>query len=180
LFSTLCKILSQFPNLFNNLNATNRRLLEDHRDLQQPDTYTVFAPTNAAFDRVVLPFGLEIDFEKENFTADEKPIVRFILKYHISANTRFFDHLECDEKLQTKNGEQSQTRCSTNGKEEEIKFQVGQTSPLFGDDDDKQVIGLLEPKIVSADVPASNGVLHVINNVIVPDLTDLIPDPGPA
>ncbi|KAL7563124.1 hypothetical protein ACA910_012306 [Epithemia clementina (nom. ined.)] len=109
-------------------------------ELDGPDTFTVFAPTNDAFLR--LPDGLP-----ENTLA-----LTNILKFHVAAGLIHSSDLECTELLQMSNGNDSRTVC-----QEYMKFQKG------GKNSDDQM-----PEIVNAEIKACNGIIHVVSEVMLP------------
>ncbi|MGB0560485.1 MAG: fasciclin domain-containing protein [Spirulinaceae cyanobacterium] len=98
--------------------------------------FTVFAPTNAAFDE--LPDGvLEALLKPEN-----KDLLTEILKYHVVADEVTSDELETGA-IETLNGG--------------LAVRV---------DPDKVVVN--NGSVVTPDVDASNGVIHVVNRVLIP------------
>jgi uncharacterized surface protein with fasciclin (FAS1) repeats len=111
--------------------------------LKSPGAYTVFAPTDEAFAR--LPEGtLEVLMKPEN-----KEQLRAILAYHIvpgRITSADVAKLSC---AHTVNG-QSLRISRTNGQ-----------------------VRVNDSRIVSADVRASNGIIHVIDKVALPRLGDL-------
>jgi uncharacterized surface protein with fasciclin (FAS1) repeats len=100
--------------------------------------YTVFAPTDAAFEK--LPTGqLDGWLKPEN-----KAELISVLKYHVSAG---------------------RTSSEQVGNLTETKTMEGQAA-LIRKDGDKITIG--SAHITTPDVTSSNGVLHVIDKVLVP------------
>jgi len=168
-FGILCDIIQQLPEIESRLgDGVGRKLKGGGNVMDDSERFTVFAPTNEAFRRLKLPF----DVESEEFTTEEKRILHRIVRYHVLANNKVlsFDELDCNGMLQTLNGEKIQTRCSTNKKLRIQKFQVGNASSAFDGPSDGFVLGKREPKIVSKNIIASNGILHAIDNVILPNL----------
>lgn len=105
--------------------------------LEGPGPYTVFAPTNEAFENL----GKEkLD---ELLKPENKEKLRAILLYHVVPGTILTNRL------------QTMTAQTANGKE--LKIQV------TGSD-----IKINGAQIVHGDMEASNGVIHVINNVLLP------------
>ena len=158
LFSILCNIITQLPDLERFLDGTAGRRLEETDD--GPAKFTVFAATNRAWRRAAFP--IDIDFESEFFTPTERAILKTTVQYHAIGNNvvKTFDELECDELLRTLNGLQIQIRCATNSRLREQKFVV---TPGSGN-----VLTLSDAKIITKDVDASNGILHAVNNVVIP------------
>jgi len=106
--------------------------------LQGDGPFTVFAPTNAAF--AALPEGtLESLLKPEN-----KDKLTAILTYHVVG-----------AKVMSGDLSDGQTAKTVNGKEITVKLADG-----------KAMIN--GATVVAADVKASNGVVHVIDTVIIP------------
>ena len=101
--------------------------------------FTVFAPTDAAFAR--LPAGtVESLLRPEN-----KARLQAILTYHVVAGSVGSSDVVKLKEARTVNG-QSVSISTANG-----------------------VVSIDNAKVVQADVAASNGVIHVIDSVILPD-----------
>jgi len=169
LFNVLCNIITQLPDLERFLNGNARRQLEESRGLAAgSSTFTVFAPTDKAFGRVNL--DIEVDLLSTNFTSEEKSYLKRTIQYHIIGNNsvKTFVDLECNSKLQTMNSDRIQVRCFTNARQILNKFMVGERSMAFGAADADFILSTFDAKIISRDVEASNGILHVVNNVLVP------------
>ena len=100
--------------------------------------WTVFAPTNSAFDNAPR-FGGDLDVEE-------------ILLGHVVANASLAsDDLECTEKIEMANGMLTRTVCKSGR-----TYQKGS-----GNSDD------LRPELVETDIEACNGVVHVVNQLIL-------------
>lgn len=109
--------------------------------LQGDGPFTVFAPTNAAFDK--LPDGtVESLLKPEN-----KDKLTKILTYHVVPGKVMSGDLEDGMKATT-----------VEGSEIEIKL---------GDN-----VMINSAKVVTADVEATNGVVHIIDSVIMPPADD--------
>lgn len=107
--------------------------------------YTIFAPTDEAFDK--LPAGLL----GKLLLPENKEKLRSLLLYHVVAGNVPSSTLK-DGDVKTMNGEK-------------VKIDV---------DGDK--IEVDESKVFSADVPATNGVMHSIGTVLIPkSLKDFSP-----
>lgn len=166
-FSILCNIMEQIPNINEALERNRRKLQAENEE------FTVFAPTDEAFERVKLPDWIDIEFTDDaEYEPDELTLLSFVIRNHVLASlpgvqtqdlenglVLTFDDLECDEKYGTLNGEEIQIKCL-----KKTKFVVSSESPVFD-----------QPKIISADNKAKNGILHVLNNVIVSDLSRFQP-----
>ena len=105
--------------------------------LANPGPFTVFAPTNAAFDK--LPKGTVDELLKP----EKKDELRNILKYHVAVSTYQQKDLKDGESLGVANG----------GK---IAFKVK---------DGKVTVNGAN---IIASVSASNGIIHVIDAVLLP------------
>lgn len=110
-------------------------------------SFTVFAPTNGAFEVIasVLP-GLS-----------EQQIV-FVLLYHVASGVIAMDDLVCDGEIVMANELPTTTICTVEG--EIFQVGTGNVEPTF-------------PQVVTTDIEACNGIIHVIDNVILPDV---VPD----
>jgi uncharacterized surface protein with fasciclin (FAS1) repeats len=109
--------------------------------------YTIFAPTNEAFAL------LDEDTKIKMFSEDGKVELRYILGYHlINSRSINFQKLVCGAPYVMDNGQITLTECDGRGK----KFQVG------GGNDDSL------PEIANGNEIGDNGVVHLINRVIIP------------
>lgn len=106
--------------------------------LQGEGPFTVFAPTNEAFD--ALPAG-ELDRLLEPANQDE---LANILKYHVVEGEVMSTDLTNGQKAKTLEG--GTLTVTINGKTVKIN----------------------DATVATADVPASNGVVHVIDKVLLP------------
>jgi uncharacterized surface protein with fasciclin (FAS1) repeats len=107
--------------------------------LQGPGPFTVFAPTDAAF--AALPAGtLENLLRPEN-----REQLASILTYHVVPGETMSSQLSGVTNVATVNGAQVTIDASTPG-----------------------VVRVGDATVVTADVDASNGVVHVIDKVIMP------------
>ena len=127
--------------------------------------FTVFAPTNEAFSALLQ--GLEGFDSLEDFdTEEEKNLLAKILQYHVVAGIA----------AASTDLSEGQTIATVQGESISISLEGG---VFIGDatEDDAEVIG--------ADVETSNGIVHVINKVLLPqevlnalsppqDLVDLV------
>ncbi len=106
--------------------------------LSNAGPFTVFAPTNAAFD--LLPAGTVDDLLK----AENKDKLTTILQYHVYVGV-----------LKTESMQDGQSFGMVDGGNVTITKKDGKTF----------VNGNAE---VVASIPASNGIIHVVNNVLLP------------
>lgn len=117
--------------------------------------WTVFAPTNDAFSNVFggIPVGAAEDL---------------LLFHAVSDTVLMSSDLVCKETIAMANGKDSRTICDNN-QNPSVYYQRG------ADNNDEFL-----PEIIEADVMACNGVVHVINNVMLPSafLPDIQPNSG--
>jgi len=115
-------------------------------------TYTVFAPTNEAFGTLLGAldgFDSLDDFD----TAEEKALLATILKYHVVADVAAKStDLKDGQMITTLQGED--VTVGIDGSTVSIK--------------DKQAEDVAAANVLIADVEASNGVVHVIDQVLLP------------
>lgn len=119
-----------------------------------PDaTLTVFAPTNEAFARLR---------QFVSFLTDEEVI--FVLLYHVHNGEVFTGNLVCDEELIMLNELYTRTECDSGAL---FQFGTGNTA-------------LNAPQIITPDVGVCNGVIHVVDNVILPAAPSEAPSSPPT
>jgi len=99
-------------------------------------TYTVFAPTDAAFAK--LPKATL------DALAQDKTKLRSVLLYHVAKGKLTASKVAKRKSIKTLNGERVRVRVRAG------KVRVGGAT------------------VTAADVPASNGIIHVINKVLIP------------
>ena len=117
--------------------------------LQSAGPFTVFAPTNAAFAK--LPAGtLETLLKPEN-----KATLAKILTYHVIAGT--FDAAAVVKAIKANNGSLSLTTVSGN----KIVASIKQGKVTLTDEKGNSAT------VVVADLTATNGVIHVIDAVVL-------------
>ena len=118
--------------------------------LQGAGPFTVFAPTNAAFAK--LPAGtLETLLKPEN-----KATLAKILTYHVIAGT--FDAAAVVKAIQANGGSLSLTTVSGN----KLVASIKQGKVTLTDEKGNSAT------VVAADLTATNGVIHVIDAVVLP------------
>jgi len=121
--STLVAVLTKYPDLVSTLNGSGN--------------FTVFAPTNQAFEALLGAIGqTSIDDVPEN-------VVRTILEYHVIASGAFLSTDLTNSEVTTVSGES-------------VQINVSSGVVLNGN-----------TNVIQADIQATNGVVHVINNVLV-------------
>jgi transforming growth factor-beta-induced protein len=124
--------------------------------LSDPGSFTVFAPTNAAFEEI-----LEIDAVAD-LVENDIGFVTEVLLYHVIADKVLKERdLDCTELYDMANGSPTRHVCSRGQ-----RFQRGSGNSNAD-----------PPKIAAFDVEASNGVIHVVEKVILPGPS---PDPSPV
>jgi uncharacterized surface protein with fasciclin (FAS1) repeats len=108
-------------------------------------TWTVFAPTDEAFD--YLPDGTLEDL------LDDVDALTNVLLFHAVADKKVYSSdLKCTKKLLMANGKYSRTVCRSNK-----IYQKGAGNSRNA-----------MPQIISKDIKACNGVVHVVNQVMLP------------
>ena len=104
--------------------------------------FTVFAPTNEAFE--ALPEGaldeLLMDENSDQLTS--------VLTYHVVPMAAMSGDLEDGQEIETVNGEMLTVSI------------------------DGETVMINEATVTEADIEASNGVIHVIDAVLMPDMSD--------
>ena len=100
--------------------------------------FTIFAPTNAAFD--ALPAGTVEDLLKP----ENKEKLTAVLTYHVVAGNVMSSQLADGQKVAT-----------LNGQELTVAIKDG-------------VVTINGAKVIAADLAGSNGVIHVVDGVILP------------
>jgi uncharacterized surface protein with fasciclin (FAS1) repeats len=118
--------------------------------LQQPGPYTVFAPTDQAF--AALPAGT---LQQLQLPENRETLIK-LLRYHVVS------------------GQLTSSQLSTG----EIKTIEDQTVNVKVDTANNQIL-VNESQVIQANVQASNGVIHAINQVLIPpNLTSQQPGTG--
>ncbi len=103
-----------------------------------PGDYTVFAPTDAAF--AALPAGTV-----EALLADPKGALTTILLFHVVGDSLSRDQLATDTYVPTLEGR-----------------------PLFVNRNGSNIIDISGAKLLITNIQASNGIIHVIDRVLIP------------
>ena len=112
--------------------------------LKSDGPFTVFAPTEEAFRAVPK--------ETLNKLAGDKELLKKVLLYHVvPANVKAKDVV----KLSGKSAE-----TALKGQKVTVKV------------DSKGVVMINTAKVIKTDIGASNGTIHVINKVLIPDLSE--------
>ena len=115
--------------------------------LSGTDDYTIFAPVNSAFESLTL--------ELADAIISDPTLLELVLLSHAASGDLFSTDLECGFELSMVSGAETTTVC-----EDGLIFQVG-----AGNAPDAI------PEIISTDGVACNGVIHAIDQVILPALS---------
>jgi len=118
--------------------------------------FTVFAPNDDAFAN--LPPGTV-----EALLDDTDALTNVLLFHAVAGRKVYSGDLKCQTKIEMANGKDSRTVCQGNG-----VFQKGAGNP-------RQDM----PRIISTDIEACNGLIHVVNGVMLPPQVN-VPVPAPA
>jgi len=121
---------------------------------------TVFVPSNSAF------VNLPEKYLESLLKIENQGILKDIILYHIIPEQVREESLTCGGTRTMLNGETTVTHCRN---KTGIKFQVGQGNSQNN-----------EPEIVSENNEASNGVFHVVDEVILPLLPTSSPISSPT
>ncbi|UII80218.1 fasciclin domain-containing protein [Flagellimonas sp. CMM7] len=141
------------------LQTANAGLVET---LSGTGPFTVFAPTNAAFEELLDLLGDDFHSLEDFDTPAELDILVKVLTYHVVAGTAAFS-------TDLSNGQQIET---FQGESVGINIKNGTVHIEDVTDDNATV--------VLPDVEASNGVVHVINKVLLPqEVLDILFPPTP-
>ncbi|MGE3763304.1 MAG: fasciclin domain-containing protein [Kofleriaceae bacterium] len=117
--------------------------------ISNPGTLTVFAPTNAAFDALAVELtGNASAKGADLLTAGNKPLLRSVLQYHVLTSEVFAADIPFGRAITTAEGAI-------------FKIESG-TPPTIVDGRNRT------SSIAQVDIDASNGVVHVIDKVILP------------
>ncbi len=119
-------------------------------DLLQTDgPFTVFAPTDAAFAALLETLGDDYNSLADFDTTGEKALLAQILKYHVVAGTAAYStDLSNEQMIETAQGE---------------SVTVSLSGGVFIQDKTD-----VDAAVAPADIAASNGVVHVIDKVLLP------------
>jgi len=115
----------------------------------ESNQYTVFAPTDAAFERFLGSNSLT------DFTPEQ---VASILSYHVTEGRRFSNSV-----VPKKNPRQIKTLLGPS-------IFVNSSAGIDTNDSDTSANASILVSAGLFDIPASNGVIHVIDEVLVPEL----------
>lgn len=117
--------------------------------LGNPGTLTVFAPTNPAFDALAVELtGTPSATGADLLTAANKPLLRSVLQYHVLTSTVNAAAIPFGKPITSAEGS---------------VFKIDSGSPPTITDGRNRL-----SKIIATDIEASNGVVHLIDKVILP------------
>ncbi len=124
--------------------------------------FTVFAPTNAAFEELLDLLGDDFHSLEDFDTPEEIDILVKVLTYHVVAGTAAFS-------TDLSNGQQIETFQGEN-----VGINIKNGTVHIEDATDTNAT------VVLPDVEASNGVVHIINKVLLPqEVLDILFPPTP-
>ncbi len=120
--------------------------------LSNPGTFTVFAPTNAAFDALARELTGDASATGEALLVPEnKALVRSVLRYHVLASEVFAAAIQPGRAVEPALGSDSF-----------FKIEVVGGKPSIVDGRGRRA------NIVATDIDATNGVIHLLDRVILP------------
>jgi uncharacterized surface protein with fasciclin (FAS1) repeats len=123
--------------------------------LSEPGSFTVFAPTNAAFDALAVELtGNAGAAASDLLTAQNKPLLRTVLQYHVLTSEVTAGAIPFGSPITTAEGSI-------------FKIDTG-SPPMITDGRNRTA------KITATDIDTSNGVVHLIDRVILPADKDLV------
>lgn len=123
--------------------------------LDSPGTLTVFAPTNAAFDALAVELtGIAGATGADLLVEANKPLLRTVLQYHVLASTVRAADIPFGMPI-------------TTAESSIFKIEAG-SPPKIVDGRNR------EAAIIATDIEASNGVVHLVDRVILPSDKDLV------
>ena len=116
--------------------------------------WTVFAPTNTAFQNLD---------ELWDVALSDIPLLKDILLFHVVDEVVEEEDLECTGLIEKANGQNSRTIC----RDDEL-FQKGGSNSRNS-----------PPKITATDIPTCQGVIHVVDGVLLPGRLRVSSPPPP-
>ena len=126
-------------------------------------SWTIFAPTDDAFDALALD-----DDELVDALLNCTSALNSVLSFHtVFGNEVLFNtDLVCGEEIAMANGDLSRTVC----RDGNIYQKGGQNNPRDNNDNNNNANTNM-PMIIAADVEACNGVVHIVDKVMLPKET---------
>lgn len=129
-------------------------LAELDHPLRDGGHWTVFAPTDDAFD--------EFDQTLLEVVLGDTELLSYVLLFHmVQNNILYVDDLECMHTIEMANGRDSRHVCigRNSGNTNESLYQKGSGNPRND-----------MPQIIDTDIEACNGVIHIVNRIMLPPL----------
>jgi len=148
---TISEMVSENQDLSTLLTALKSADLVE--TLKGEGPYTVFAPTNEAFKN--LPAG-KLD---ELLKPENKEELAKLLKYHVVSGELYASDLEDGQMLETLSGEKIKISMSDNNMGNENEDMEDESMPTYK---------VNNAKVVQGDLVASNGIIHIIDGVVMP------------
>ncbi len=139
--NTIVENAMAIPNLSNLVEAVKAAGLVE--TLNGPGSFTVFAPTNDAFDRADMD-----DSDMMMMSDDDKMKLQMLLKSHVADGAAMYNTLTQGTQVVMLSGEE---------------FSIGR------DANDRMSKRIGAADFIVYDIESSNGVIHVINLVLNPD-----------
>jgi len=147
---TISKLVAENQDLSTLLTALKSAGLVE--TLKGEGPYTVFAPTNEAFEK--LPAG-KLD---ELLKPENKEKLAGILKYHVVSGELYASDLEDGQIIETLDGNKIKISLSDNSMGNENEDM---------EEDDMSGVKINNAHVVKSDLAASNGVIHIIDGVVM-------------
>ncbi|HLL26012.1 MAG TPA: fasciclin domain-containing protein, partial [Kofleriaceae bacterium] len=154
---SIVELASDTPELATLVAAV--QFASDNNDLVNlldgPGTFTVFAPTNAAFDALAVELtGSASAKGADLLTAANKPLLRTVLRYHVLATEVRAAQIPFGQPITSAEGSI-------------FKIETG-SPPTITDGRNRS------SKITATDIDASNGIVHVVDKVILPSDKNIV------
>ena len=130
-FGTIIEVLTENGNFTHFLNALAVTGLTE--SFEVPANYTIFAPTDAAFEA----------FNSDNLTEND---LKSLLLFHVVADELTRDQLATDELVPT----------------------LSNARPIFVNRVGSKILNLSGAEVVTFNIPASNGIIHAVDAVMIP------------
>ena len=166
----MCKILAEtgYDTIFNyhdNSGASTNSTDDDELE----ELYTVFAPNDEAFKQLPRTYAEQLLSSTEN--------MEWLVLYHSIGVTTVegavvsSDDLACGDLVRMSNGKNTRTVCESG--DAGAVYQKGAGNAIADTDQKKKRQGqeaalALFPEIIEFDIEACNGLVHVVNNIILP------------
>jgi uncharacterized surface protein with fasciclin (FAS1) repeats len=145
---TISEMVSEKQDLSTLLTALEAAGLVE--TLKGEGPFTVFAPTNEAFNN--LPEGKLDDLLKP----ENKEKLAGILKYHVISGKVYASDLSEEQMVATIEGN-------------EVRIQaISSMDEMSGGESEYTKVKINNAKVIESDIEASNGVIHIINGVVMP------------